>query len=379
VAVACIVPFCRRDLDRRGWQGLLLCAFLGAVVTGPIYLRNLHLTGSLTPLTRELEPMRSAEAHGIVRERRLADYLWVDPAVFLRPSVPHVQGEEPGWENLNPAMTSVWGLTYASMWYDAHAHRLPIRRHRDGVYAGPVLLLLGILPTVVMVIGFCSALLEFLRRRGASADAPLVVMGIVGLLTFIAFTARASSTAAVKASYLLPLVVPAAVFFARGVRVIGPRGSRLTLAGSTLAALCAALVFSNGLLFPVQVLRFGAGRTPEQGSETPELAAVDQGLRDSRMGRWQNVHPAMIQAGWTIDGWLMWQIRPHEFPVVNDAALATWCGYIGQLMNRHLPEQPWIAVFKQPRGRPRSCDHRGRSGQVPQVDSRIGIRRGRLQ
>jgi 4-amino-4-deoxy-L-arabinose transferase-like glycosyltransferase len=252
VAVASVVPFARADFDQRVLRALILCALVGAAVAGPVYVRNLVLTGSPIPMTRHLDPMKSLEESLIIRERRLVDYLWINPASLLRPSPYQVSEERRlrggGW---NPDMTSVWALTYAGMWYDPHAHRIEHIFHRDYIYSGPVLTLLGIVPTGMMLVGFISALREFLRRRGRSEDAPLVVMALVALAAFIAFTWRVPSTTAVKASYILPLVVPAALFFARGVELIGPRFRTPVLLISGAAVLAAAAVFTHGLVFPM--------------------------------------------------------------------------------------------------------------------------------
>ena len=116
-------------------------------------------------------------------------------------------------------MQSVWGLTYASLWYDAFTHRVPLRFHRDGVWAGPVLTLLGLVPTGVMLLGFGAGLVALVRQRGRSPDAPIVVMAVIGLGAVTVITWFAPALVAVKGSYLLSLILPAAVFFARGSRV----------------------------------------------------------------------------------------------------------------------------------------------------------------
>ncbi len=251
VATACVVPFCRADFDRRMLRALLLGGVLGALVAGPVYVRNVVLTGSPVPMTRNLEPMKSAEDQFIIRERRLGDYLWLNPESLWRPTIFHLKGQEGSLENRNPAMTNVWGLTYASMWYDAFRHRISVEFHHDRVYSGRLLTLLGVVPTGLMLMGFFVALREAVRRRGRTPDAPLVLMSGVGLLTFVAFTIRAPSAVAVKASYMLPLVVPAAVFFTRGVgRLSGGTRTGALLISAT-AALAAAVIFTNGLVFPV--------------------------------------------------------------------------------------------------------------------------------
>jgi hypothetical protein len=195
--------------------------------------------------------MKSAEEKFVIRERRVSDYLWINPASLWRPSIYHVKGKPGARDNRNQAMTNIWGLAYAGMWYDAFGHRVPGALHVDGEYAGPVMTVLGIVPTAVMVIGFLLALAEWIRRRSASPDAPLVAMSLLGLASFVAFTWRAPSAAAVKASYMLPLLVPGAVFFARGAQWLGPRVRVAALIISGAAVIAAIYVFANGVHFPL--------------------------------------------------------------------------------------------------------------------------------
>jgi 4-amino-4-deoxy-L-arabinose transferase-like glycosyltransferase len=250
VAIACFVPFVRGDFDRRMLRALATGAAVFSVVAGPVYLRNLVVAGTPFPVTRLGAPVRSVEDANVLRPRVLRDYLWVDPACLWRPSIHHVKGESSAEPRRNPAMTNVWGLAYASIWYDAQGHRIPLSHHRDGVWSGPLLTLLGVVPTAAMLLGFGLAVREFARRRGRSDDGPLVVAWCVGLAMFVAFTWWAQSVVAVKGSYLLPLAVPGAVFFARGVGAVWPRLRPWVLGTSALAALVAAVVFTAGLVLP---------------------------------------------------------------------------------------------------------------------------------
>jgi len=101
-----------------------------------------------------------------------------------------------------------------------------------------------------MLFGFGLAVADAVRRRGRSDDAPLVVLFGVGIAFFVAFTWWAQSVAAVKGSYLLPLSVPAAVFFARGASRLGARWRPLVLALCTLAAISSAAIFTHDLVYP---------------------------------------------------------------------------------------------------------------------------------
>jgi hypothetical protein len=249
LAGACVIPFLRADVDRRMLRALALLVLAAAIVGGPVYARNLAETGTLIPMTRNKNPMRDAEASLILRPRRVLDYVRFPTACLERPYIMGwslMPGSRAAFALVNEPMNSVWGLTYATMWNDAFGHRLA---HMDVTRAGKVLAALGLVPTAAMVFGFLAALVDCVRTRARSREAPLVSMAILGLAAFVTFSWRAPSIAAVKASYLLPLTVPGAVFFAGGVaRLPRPlRRSVLLLSGA--AAVAAALVFTNGLLF----------------------------------------------------------------------------------------------------------------------------------
>jgi hypothetical protein len=100
-----------------------------------------------------------------------------------------------------------------------------------------------------MLLGLALCARDALRGGLRTPEAPLVLMTAAGLVTFVVFTARAPSLVAAKGSYLLPLLVPAGLFFARGVEVLRGRLRRVLLALSASAALASAIVFTSGLVF----------------------------------------------------------------------------------------------------------------------------------
>ncbi|MBW2316151.1 MAG: hypothetical protein JRH10_18425 [Deltaproteobacteria bacterium] len=205
--------------------------------------------GTPLPMTRELEPMKSAEAALELRPRRVSDYLWVDPGSLRRPSIYQVPDRPGAFYQRNQAMTNVWGLLYAASWYDPFAHRVPVSQHADGVPWGPLLLLLGAVPTLLLGLGFALSTRELVRTRARTSTAPLTVMAWLALMAFVGFTWRVPTLGAAKASYLMPLAVPAAVFFARGAQALGARARGAALGISAAAAFVAALVFTSGLVF----------------------------------------------------------------------------------------------------------------------------------
>jgi len=249
VALACAVPGLRRDLDRAGLRALAAGAAVAVAIAGPVYARNLALTGSPLPMTRTREPMRSAEADLVLRPRSLGDYLWLPSDCLCRPSVVQAAGRPGAPANRNPSMASVPCLLYAGLWWDPFAQRVPLSRHRDGEWLGPALLALGLLPTGLVLAGFAAALRDLVRTRARSPDAPLAAMSALGVASFVAFSALAPSLAAAKASYLLPLGAPAAAFFARAAAALPRRARAASLAVSLAAALAAALAFASGLAF----------------------------------------------------------------------------------------------------------------------------------
>jgi len=249
IAAACAVPFLGRRPDRRTLRALGAGLLVGSVLSGPVYLRNLALTGTPLPMTRDQEPVKSAEAALELRPRRIADYLWIDPGSLRRPSIYQLPAEPGSFAHRNPAMTNIWGLLYAASWYDPFAQRVPIAQHEDQVLWGPLLLLLGLVPTALLVLGFVLSTREVIRTRARAPTAPLTVMAWLALASFVAFTWRVPTLGAAKASYLMPLAVPAALFFARGAQALGPRRRAGALALSAVAALVAGLVFTSGLVF----------------------------------------------------------------------------------------------------------------------------------
>jgi 4-amino-4-deoxy-L-arabinose transferase-like glycosyltransferase len=256
VVLAAAAPFAiavveRRRLERGLVRAALVFGLCVAVLGGPTYLRNLAVTSALVPMTRDREPMRRMEANLVLRERRLSDFVTVPTSCLRRPSLFHEAGKPGSFRNRNPDMTSVWCLTYAGAWNDVFGHRTPVRDHRDDFWLGPTLAGLGLVPTLLMLFGFGAAVVVFVRRKGRTPDAPLVVMGVLGLVMYVAIAATAPSAAAVKASYLLGLGLPAAAFYARGVAWLPRRWLRqAALAISATAALVAAAAFTNGVAFP---------------------------------------------------------------------------------------------------------------------------------
>jgi len=262
---ACVIPFLRVDLGSRGLRAAGVCALAIALVAGPIYARNLALTDALIPMTRGLEPMHSIEQGYALRPRHASDYLYVPWGIFRNPSVAGQsldgipvsgfsvkkdgQTLEVGGTVVNRNMLSVAGLVYAGVWWDPFEVRVPPRLHAEGAHLGTVLTLLGVIPTLVAMAGFLVASWRMLATRFRVRQAPVTAFAWCALGLFVVFTWKAPSLAAAKASYLLPVGVPAAVFFSEGIAVLMPRLRSVALAASLVAALACAVAFTDGVLF----------------------------------------------------------------------------------------------------------------------------------
>ena len=264
---ACAIPFIRRDLDGAMLRALLALGFVFALVTGPVYGRNVLVSGTPFPMTRTREPMYTAELVQIIRPRRVLDYFTLHVDNFRRPSVFHIPRWPGMYRNRNGAMTSVPGLLYASFWYDPFAHRIPINYHRDGIRSGPTMVALGLVPTLLMLAGLVVATWRSLAQRLRAPEAPLVAMALAGTAMLVLHTWTAQSTASVKGTYLLQLAPAAAVFFAQGAMLLRGRVRGVALALSLVAAGAAVFVFTEGGLFwsippGVGVWLSWAGRLP---------------------------------------------------------------------------------------------------------------------
>jgi 4-amino-4-deoxy-L-arabinose transferase-like glycosyltransferase len=267
---ACAIPFLRADLGSRGRRAAGAVALAIAVIAGPVYARNLALTGTPVPMTRELEPMHSIEQGYALQPRQASDYLYVPWGVFRNPSIagesfdgigvpPIVLVKDrqklviPG-AVLNRNMFRVPAMVYAGTWWDSIEVRVPPRLHAEGSRLGTVLTMLGVIPTLIVMGGFFVAAWRLWSRKLRSPEAPVTLFAGCALALFVLFTWRAPSLFAEKASYLLQIGVPTALFFAEGIAFLGPRVRAVALAMSLTAALACAVVFTDGAFFTSHTL-----------------------------------------------------------------------------------------------------------------------------
>jgi hypothetical protein len=139
-------------------------------------------------------------------ERQVADYVSVPIATLAAP-----------FANADGMVRSVPGLLYASTWADGHGEFLPSSDRRV-VGAAALGALLGLVPTGLALAG----LVRLVRRRERAAAAPLAYATLLGV-AFLVQTWLVPRYSAVKASYLLSALLPAALALAVGLAATGPR------------------------------------------------------------------------------------------------------------------------------------------------------------
>jgi hypothetical protein len=238
IAAGALVLFA--EGPRRGWSRALrsTLAFGGAaaLLGGWFYLRNLIGYGYLYPHGLAVHAEMFEMPPG---SRTLADYLRLPLAAFGA-----AQASDPR------LLHSVWGGLWVSLWFDSHRHFLPLRA--PGLEAAAhALLVLGLLPAAAFGVGLVRGARRALWE-GSGPDRLLVGTTALLLAGFVAFTWRNPWFVTVKASFLLGLSAPFAIYASEGLTDwmrAGPR--RMRMLSSALILLCAASLatFSYNAVF----------------------------------------------------------------------------------------------------------------------------------
>ena len=228
----------RRQLSR----ALALAASFGVVagvVGGWPYVRNLVSFGYLYPHDLPVHERIHSMPPG---DRALSDYLRIPASTLLDPRA------------IEPRLVySVWGTTYATLWYDAQRHFLP-RESGAATRLGTAMLTLALLPTLAFGVGLARGV----RRAWATPDGPDTLFLLLVALTlagYVLFTWRNPWYATLKGSYMLGLIVPF-TWYTSEVLADWTRGAGLRqwLVWASLTALLtlSALVFSYDLVMEKQ-------------------------------------------------------------------------------------------------------------------------------
>ena len=191
-------------LERGAYWGWVraLAVGLGASVTGGwFYLQRWFTEGYLYPSGLEVHRLMFAMPPG---ERG-----WVDYVAFPLRSLtdPDLLSSE--------MIHSVWGSTYATIWFDGHRHFLPIEA--PGLaFSAFIIGLLALIPTLAFFVG-CARAVRRMTQNPNAVDGLLLSLTAMTLLGYMLFTWRNPWFATVKGSFLLGLVGPFAIYGSEGL------------------------------------------------------------------------------------------------------------------------------------------------------------------
>jgi len=138
---------------------------------------------------------------------------------------------------------SLWGSTYATVWFDGHRYFLPRDSHAVR-RLGTATLLLALLPTAAFAIGLAGGLRRSLRAPRAP-DTPLLLLAALTLLGFAVYNWQNPWFAVVKGTTLLGLSLPFAYYASEVLDRWTRRGGVIAvLVWTVLAALAVSVVLS---------------------------------------------------------------------------------------------------------------------------------------
>jgi len=236
-----------RELPGRGLRSGLTRAFVFAaaasVVGGGFYLRNLIDYGSPYPQSLATHSLMFEMPPG---ERELADYLTVPLETFTNPRM-----------DSEALVDSVWGGTYASLWYDAHRHFLPSNGEAVRI-VGCAILILALVPTFAFFHGVVRGVRR-LREELEGPDLPLLLLFAGTIAGYAYFTWQNPWFPVVKGSYLLSASLPFAFYTSEALSLWTSSSRSDSSARRAIAfgvwislgtlALLVTLAFTQGLIF----------------------------------------------------------------------------------------------------------------------------------
>lgn len=212
---------------RRFARNLALLVGPALLLAAPFYGRNVVEFGNPFEFSRGRVSLEARQQPG---ERQLRDFVSFPLRLFSDP--------QPREDHL---LRSVWGSLYVRMWAEKLSN--PALR--------TALVVIGLVPTGLALLGFTLALHAMARRRDSTADTLMVLLASGSLAGFAIFAWRVPIFSALKASYLMNASVAYGFFIARGMAGLRARtAQRAAAAGLCVAALVATAAYTRGLLAP---------------------------------------------------------------------------------------------------------------------------------
>ncbi len=235
IASAWTLTAARRGEMRSAAPKVAALVVAAALVGGWYYARNLAVHGYLYPQDLAVHAVMFEMPPG---ERGVLDYVRVPLATFTDPQLLNAD-----------LLHSVWGSTYATLWFDGHRHFLPSSAAASR--AGSWLLVLALLPTLAFAAGVVHGARRWWREAGAADGVLLSLVAFTGA-GYVAFTWSNPWFATLKGSYLLGAGVPFAYYASETLdrwAAAGPWPARIIAGVLALLFVSVALVFTIGLVF----------------------------------------------------------------------------------------------------------------------------------
>jgi hypothetical protein len=219
----------RRSELRSTLMRVAAVVLVAIVVGGWYFARNRVLYGYFQPFGLPAHEVMFEMPPG---ERGPIDYVWIPLATWTDPQL------------LQPDLLhSLWGSTYATVWFDGHRYFLPRDSHAVR-RLGTATLLLALLPTAAFAIGLAGGLRRSLRAPRAP-DTPLLLLAALTLLGFAVYNWQNPWFAVVKGTTLLGLSLPFAYYASEVLDRWTRRGGVIAvLVWTVLAALAVSVVLS---------------------------------------------------------------------------------------------------------------------------------------
>lgn len=219
----------RERSPRRAGARIVAATLLACLLGGWFYARNRVVYGYFQPFGLPAHQQMFEMPPG---ERHLLDYLRIPLATFTDPQL------------LNPDLLhSVWGSTYASIWFDAHRSFLPTRSVAVR-RLGTLTLLLALLPSAA----FATGLVRGVRRSlaGSAVDPPLLLLLGITLSGYAFYAWQNPWYVVLKGTTLLGLCLPYAFYASEVLLSWARHGRRAAVAICVALALLAACVTASG-------------------------------------------------------------------------------------------------------------------------------------
>jgi 4-amino-4-deoxy-L-arabinose transferase-like glycosyltransferase len=263
-----------QTLARRDWKrGVVAIATVGAAmlpICGWFYARNIIEYHDPFKVSRDEFMVRRHEDLQTCGKRDLLEYLLFDPLIVLRPQWPRgipLTGDLPFGVEHSSLRESVWTGAFANTFFDAVGAQVlpPVTVSDVSRHAGQVMLSLGLVPTVLVLVGLGTGLMRIRRYGWDDTLVPLLLAFAAALALFIQATRTVPMNAAVKATYLTPASVLFAFWFAVGAeRVAASRPLLRRLLGTwgVVFPVATTIVFSNGVFLERHWLDDASTKSP---------------------------------------------------------------------------------------------------------------------